>query len=126
MECCFGVSVTTGKSFKLNTSMVTLTEKAKEYMKRVSDGGYVTLGVKGGGCSGFQYVGGLSETKDDGLKRPGTADGIIDDILLLDPMAVMYVIGSKIDYITELGGSFLTVVNPMATAQCGCGESFGV
>ena len=41
-------------------------------------------------------------------------------------MAVMYVIGSKIDYITELGGSFLTVVNPMATAQCGCGESFGV
>ena len=97
--------------------MVTITEKAKEYMESVSNGGYVTLAVKGGGCSGFQYVWGLSETKDN---------EVIDNILLLDPMAIMYVIGSKIDYITELGGSFLTVVNPTATAQCGCGESFSV
>ena len=97
--------------------MIIITEKAKEYMQSVSNGGYVTLGVKGGGCSGFQYVWGLSETKDD---------GVIDDILLLDPLAVMYVIGSTIDYVTELGGSFLTVVNPMAAAQCGCGESFSV
>ena len=106
--------------------MVIITEKAKEYMQSVSNGGYVTLAVKGGGCSGFQYVWGLSETKDAELKRPGTADGVIDDILLLDPLAIMYVIGSTIDYVTELGGSFLTVVNPMATAQCGCGESFAV
>ena len=97
--------------------MITITEKAKEYMQSVPNGGYVTLAVKGGGCSGFQYVWGLSETKDN---------EVIDNILLLDPMAIMYVIGSKIDYITELGGSFLTVVNPKATAQCGCGESFSV
>ena len=97
--------------------MITITEKAKEYMQSISNGGYITLGAKGGGCSGFKYVWGLSETKNA---------EIIDDILLLDPLAIMYVIGSKIDYITELGGSFLTVVNPMATAKCGCGESFGV
>jgi iron-sulfur cluster assembly accessory protein len=97
---------------------VTITEKAKDYLNSVANGDYVTLGVKGGGCSGFQYVWGLSEIKTD--------NEIIDNILLLDPMAIMYVIGSKIDYVTELGGSFLTVVNPMATAQCGCGESFGV
>ena len=97
--------------------MITITEKAKEYMQSISNGGYITLGVKGGGCSGFKYVWGLSETKNT---------EIIDDILLLDPLAIMYVIGSKIDYITELGGSFLTVVNPTATAKCGCGESFGV
>ena len=97
--------------------MVIITEKAKEYMESISNGGYVTLGVKGGGCSGFKYVWGLSETKNAEL---------IDDILLLDPLAIMYVIGSKIDYITELGGSFLTVVNPTATVKCGCGESFGV
>ena len=106
--------------------MVTITEKAKVYMESVSNGGYVTLAVKGGGCSGFQYVWGLSETKDDKLKRPATADGVIDDILLLDPLALMYVIGSKIDYVTELGGSFLTVVNPTAKSSCGCGESFAV
>ena len=97
--------------------MITITEKAKEYMQSVSNGGYVTLAVKGGGCSGFQYVWGLSETKDN---------EVIDNILLLDPMAIMYVIGSKIDYITELGGSYLAVVNPKATAQCGCVESFSV
>jgi len=97
--------------------MVVITEKAKEYMQSVSNGGYVTLAVKGGGCSGFQYVWGLSETKNN---------EVIDNILLLDPMAIMYVIGSKIDYITELGGSYLAVVNPKATAQCGCGESFSV
>ena len=115
---CISISFETGKPFELNTYMVTITEKAKEYMQSVSNGGYVTLGVKGGGCSGFQYTWGLSETKTD--------NEIIDNILLLDPLAVMYVIGSKIDYVTELGGSFLTVVNPMATAQCGCGESFSV
>ena len=115
---CISISFETGKPFELNTYMVTITEKAKEYMQSVSNGGYVTLGVKGGGCSGFQYTWGLSETKSN--------EEIIDNILLLDPMAIMYVIGSEIDYITELGGSFLTVVNPKATAQCGCGESFSV
>ena len=97
--------------------MITITEKAKEYMQSVSNGGYVTLAVKGGGCSGFQYVWGLSETKDN---------EVIDNILLLDPMAIMYVIGSQIDYITELGGSYLAVVNPTAKSSCGCGESFSV
>ena len=41
-------------------------------------------------------------------------------------MAEMYIIGSEIDYVTELGGSFLKVVNPTSTSSCGCGESFGV
>ena len=98
--------------------MITITDKAKEYMQSVSNGGYVTLGVKGGGCSGFQYTWGLSETK--------TNDEIIDNILLLEQMAILYVICSKIDYITDLGGSYLAVVNPTAKSSCGCGESFAV
>jgi len=109
--------------------MVTITEKAKEYMESVSNGGYVTLAVKGGGCSGFQYVWGLSKTKDDELKQSAIVGGVIDvvdDILLIDALTVMYVIGSKIDYVTELGGSYLAVVNPTAKSSCGCGESFAV
>ena len=98
--------------------MVTITKKAKEYMESVSNGGYITLGVKGGGSSGFKYTWGLSETKTD--------NEIIDNILLLDPMAIMYVIGSEIDYVTELGGNFLAVINPTAKSSCGCGESFSV
>ena len=103
--------------------MVTLTNKAREYMQSVSNGGYVTLGVKGGGCSGFTYVWGLAkEATHETIQwsKP------IDDILLLDPMAEMYVTGSEIDYVEELGASFLKLVNPTATSHCGCGESFGV
>ena len=103
--------------------MVTLTERAKNYLKSVSKDGFVTLGVKGGGCSGFQYIWGLSkETADEDINWSDP----IDDVLLLDPIAMMYVIGSEIDYIEELGGSFLKGVNPTATTKCGCGESFGV
>ena len=101
--------------------MITLTDNARNYMRRVSDGQYVTLGVKSGGCSGFQYVWGLSEsTTHEQIKwlEP------IDDILHLDILAEMYMIGAEIDYVEELGNSFLKVINPKATSSCGCGESF--
>ena len=101
--------------------MVTLTEQAKNYLKSVSAGDYVTLGVKGGGCSGFQYVWDFRKNWPD-VKWSDP----IDDVLVLDPLAEIYVLGSEIDYVTELGGSFLTDKNPTSTTSCGCGESFGV
>ena len=103
--------------------MITITKKAQDYMRSVSDGGFITLGVKSGGCSGFEYVWGLST--DKGIEEVNWSTPI-DDVLLLDPIAEMYVIGSEIDYVTEFGGSYLAVKNPTATSQCGCGESFGV
>ena len=101
--------------------MVTLTDSARDYMEKVvSDGKskYVYLSVKGGGCSGFQYDWSLSEMKGFGPT--------IDNILCIDDMAEMFVAGCTIDYVNELGGSFLKVINPNATASCGCGESFAV
>ena len=50
----------------------------------------------------------------------------IDDVLVLDPVAEMFVLGCTVDYVRELGGSYLKVINPNATASCGCGESFAV
>ena len=105
--------------------MITLTESAKEYLLSVVQdvpyGDYVSLGVKGGGCSGMQYVWDFaSNWPDVNWSEP------IDDILVLDPMAEMYVLGSTIDYVSELGVSFLKIVNPTATASWGCGESFNV
>ena len=100
---------------------VSLTEKAKNYLKNVSQGRYVSLGVKGGGCSGFQYVWDFSDNWPDvKWSEP------IEDVLVLDTLAEVYVLGSVIDYVTELGGSFLAVKNPTSTSSCGCGESFGV
>ena len=47
---------------------------------------------------------------------------LIEDILVVDKLADMFVIGCTVDQ--EIGGSYLKVVNPNATAQCTSGESF--
>ena len=88
--------------------MLTLTEQAKDYLKSVSNGDYVTLGVKGGGCSGFQYVWDFKKNWPD-VKWSDP----IDDVLVVDPLAELYLMGSEVDYVTELGGSYLAVKNPM-------------
>ena len=101
--------------------MITITNRAKQYLISVANGDYITLGVKGGGCSGFAYVWDFKKNCPD-VKWSDP----IEDVLVLDPLAEMYVEGSEIDYVEELGGSFLAVRNPTATSSCGCGESFGI
>ena len=100
--------------------MITITESAKEYLKQATEDTnkkYAHLTVDSGGCSGFQYDWStVDEVTDEGT--------LIDDILVLDKLAEMYVIGCTVDYVKEFGGSYLKVVNPNATASCGCGESF--
>ena len=101
--------------------MISISEKAKNYLVtaiKTQDKKYAYLAVNGGGCSGFQYE---WDTTND-LEK-GT---LIEDILVLDRTAEMFVIGCTVDYVTEFGGSYLKVINPNATAQCGCGESFAV
>ena len=101
--------------------MIDITNSAIEYLDKVRNNDYVTLGVKGGGCSGFQYVWDFKKNWPDvDWSEP------YKDVLVLDPMAEMFVAGCTIDYVNELGGSYLKVINPNATASCGCGESFAV
>ena len=101
--------------------MIELTNSAVEYLDKVRQDDYVTLGVKGGGCSGFQYVWDFKKNWPDvNWSEP------YNEVLVLDPMAEMFVAGCTIDYVNVLGGSYLNVVNPNATASCGCGESFAV
>ena len=86
-----------------------------------SEGTRFRVYVTGGGCSGFQYVWDYKKNWPDvKWSEP------YDDCLVLDPIAEMFVAGCTIDYVTELGGSYLKVINPNATASCGCGESFAV
>jgi len=59
------------------------------------------------------------------LDKP--VDGhLVEDILYIDKIAEMFVIGCTVDYVTEFGGSYLKVINPNAVASCGCGESFSI
>ena len=78
--------------------MITLTETAKEYLKKVGKPN-VSLAVKGGGCAGFQYEWGTTD-------KEATVGN-----LWLDPLAEMFIFGCTIDYVEELGGSFLKVIN---------------
>ena len=101
--------------------MINLTEQAKDYLSSMVDSyqmKYAYLSVNGGGCSGFTYKWDMVDTDENGT--------VIDDLLVLDQMAEMFVMGCTVDYVKELGGSYLKVINPNAKAQCGCGESFGV
>ena len=77
--------------------MIELTDRAKEYLKKVGKPN-VSLTVKGGGCSGFQYVWGVTD-------EPATVAN-----LWLNPIAEMFVFGCTIDYVEELGGSYLTLM----------------
>ena len=101
--------------------MIEVTEAAVEYLNKVRGNDLVTLGVKGGGCSGFQYVWDFKDKWPDvQWSEP------YKECLVLDPMAEMYIAGCTIDYVEELGGSYLKIINPNATASCGCGESFAI
>ena len=101
--------------------MIEVTEAAVDYLNKVRGDDFVTLGVKGGGCSGFQYVWDFKDKWPDvQWSEP------YKECLVLDPMAEMYIAGCTIDYVEELGGSYLKIINPNATAACGCGESFAI
>ena len=105
--------------------LISITPQAKEYLSSVipenAPGDKVALSVKGGGCSGMQYVWDMaSNWPDVNWSDP------IDDVLVIDPIAEMYIVGCTVDYIKELFASYLKITNPNEKSSCGCGESFGV
>ncbi|MBT7755448.1 MAG: iron-sulfur cluster assembly accessory protein, partial [Candidatus Magasanikbacteria bacterium] len=74
------------------------------------------------GCAGFSYE--WDVIKKDELKDEEIIElRDTDYVFAVDVIAIMYLIGSTIDYKTDIMGSMLTVVNPNSTSSCGCGES---
>jgi len=107
--------------------MVTLTDIAAEKVSQFLAGqehapeAGLRVGVKGGGCSGFQYSLALDETRDE--------DQVFDVRgirVLVDPASLPYVEGSVVDYTESLMGAGFKVDNPNVVAACGCGSSFRV
>ena len=109
--------------------VVTLTEAAAARVKEImdkkrqegADKSYVGLrvGVKNGGCAGQEYVFEYAETK-------GPIDEVVEDkgvTILIEPKAVLFLIGTEIDYeVSKLSSKFV-FHNPNETDACGCGES---
>lgn len=80
------------------------------------------LAVTGGGCSGFQYDFVFDDTKTEDdlvIEKHGAT-------VLIDAMSLDFLKGSEIDFVTEMIGASFKVINPNATASCGCGTSFSV
>jgi iron-sulfur cluster assembly accessory protein len=79
------------------------------------------VGVRGGGCSGFQYALALDERHaDDSVFE---VQGIR---VIVDPASLQYVDGSTVDYTESLMGAGFEVQNPNVVSSCGCGSSFRI
>jgi iron-sulfur cluster assembly protein len=104
--------------------VVTLTERAAERVREImakAEKPYAGLrvGVKNGGCAGQEYVLEYAESANP-------LDEVVEDkgvTILIEPKAVLFLIGTEIDYeVTQLAAKFV-FRNPNETDACGCGES---
>jgi len=103
------------------------------------------VGVKGGGCSGFNYTLDLTEVQKDSdeawsftyargavaaaAEAGGTATAVAGGetftvTVVCDPKSYLYLNGTVIDYKDEIMGSGFVFNNPNSTSTCGCGSSF--
>jgi len=107
--------------------VVTLTDAAALHVRQLmeqadSDVVGVRIGVKTAGCSGMQYdVQFATEQKpfEDKVEQKGVT-------VFIDPTAVMFLIGSEMDWQEDKFAARFVFNNPNEIARCGCGESFSV
>ena len=110
----------------MSTETVTLSEAAAKRIAAIvaadADKSALRVSVEGGGCSGFSY-------KFDLDQQPSSEDIVITRdgaTVLIDPMSLIYMAGSEIDFVDNLLGQSFQIKNPNAVASCGCGTSFSV
>jgi iron-sulfur cluster assembly accessory protein len=81
----------------------------------------IRFGIKGGGCSGFTYFlefdSLASKAGDDELL---TEDGIN---IIIDGAGLLYILGTEIDWVSDLMGAYFRFNSPQASSSCGCGHS---
>ena len=115
---------TTPRPRRPRPKVVTLTDAAAERVREIMDNAdkpYIGLrvGVKNGGCAGQEYTFAYAEAA-------GPLDEVVEDkgvTVLIDPKAVLFLIGTEIDYETTRLSSKFVFNNPNQTDACGCGES---
>jgi len=107
--------------------VITLTDNAASRIKDIMSKDHnkslgVRVGVKSGGCAGMSYI-------MEYAKEINPNDEVIEDKgvkVFIDPGAIMYLLGTEMDYKKEQFSSSFIFKNPNETERCGCGESFKV
>lgn len=105
-------------------AVMTMTDAAADRVKQIvsnsgPDAKGIRVGIKKGGCAGMEYTIDLvteANVKDDLIEHEGAK-------VWIEPSAVLYLLGTQMDFeITKMRSGF-TFVNPNQTSACGCGES---
>ncbi len=104
--------------------VVRLTDAAAGRIQTIMDaapGRYVgvRVGVKNGGCAGMEYTMEYAESR-------GPIDEVVEDkgvTLLVEPKAVLFLLGTEMDYVTDKLSARFVFNNPNQTDACGCGDS---
>lgn len=117
-------TTTTSRPRRERPKVMRLTDAAAAKIRDImekSDGRFigVRVGVKNGGCAGMSYTMDYAESQNP-------FDEVIEDKgvrILIDPKAVMFLIGTEMDYAREKLASRFVFRNPNQTDACGCGES---
>jgi len=107
--------------------VITLSEKAAKRIQEILSNDKnnsigVRVGVKSGGCAGMSYI-------MEYAKEINPSDEVIEDRgvkVFIDPGAIMYLLGTEMDYKKEEFSSNFVFKNPNESERCGCGESFKV
>src|ERR1700742_3117205 len=115
------------KSRRERPKPVRLTEAAAARLRQIMDdsqGQYlgVRVGVTNGGCAGMSYTMNYAE-------QTSALDEVVEDQgikIFIEPKAILFLIGTEMDFETGKLGSRFTFRNPNETASCGCGESVSI
>ena len=107
--------------------IITLSQRAadriREIMSKDNNNSIgLRIGVKSGGCAGMEYV--LEYAKEKNLNEEIIEDKGVK--VFIDPSAVIYLLGTQMDYKKEQFSSSFVFNNPNETERCGCCESFKI
>ena len=111
----------------MTNSIITLSDNAAKRIKEIMAGAKkdstgVRIGVKAGGCAGMSYI-------MEYAKSSNPNDEVIEDKgvkVYIDAGAIMYLLGTEMDYKIDQFSSSFVFKNPNETERCGCGESFKI
>ena len=107
---------------------ITVTSAAQERIahllsQRDKPSAGIRIGVRSRGCSGLSYT---LEYADEKTEYDEVVELDNDITLLIDPKAVMFLLGTEMDFVEDKLQSGFTFTNPNEKGRCGCGESFHV